>query len=212
VFSRVLTASISWPTSSSPRCSWQSRSLPPTFQPAGRQGSIRWLRCDRNRSSCLVAGRAPAFYSDFRFGVVQSFSFAIVVTANLKACTTSARCTELKSAKHESSSMALSPNRGQSQRCPSCAPCRHRRDKHAYGRAILKEVQRRLNRDVSAGAVYATLERLEVKGLASSRLAPGTALRGGRARRYFKPTGAGVRALNAAKSARIACGRDLPGR
>jgi PadR family transcriptional regulator PadR len=70
----------------------------------------------------------------------------------------------------------------------------------AYGRAILNEVGRRLNRDVSAGSVYATLERLEAKGLASSRLAPGTAIRGGRARRYFKPTGAGVRALNDAKS------------
>jgi PadR family transcriptional regulator PadR len=73
--------------------------------------------------------------------------------------------------------------------------------KDAYGRAILNEVQERLARDVSAGAVYATLERLEAKGLASSKLAPGTAIRGGRARRYFTPTGAGVRALNDAKSA-----------
>jgi DNA-binding PadR family transcriptional regulator len=72
--------------------------------------------------------------------------------------------------------------------------------KDAYGRAILNEVQRRLNRDVSAGAVYATLERLEEKGLLSSKLAPGTALRGGRARRYFAATGAGVRAVNDAKS------------
>jgi DNA-binding PadR family transcriptional regulator len=72
--------------------------------------------------------------------------------------------------------------------------------KDAYGRAILNEVQLRLNRDISAGAVYATLERLEAKGLASSKLAPGTAIRGGRARRYFVPTGAGVRALNQAKA------------
>ena len=71
----------------------------------------------------------------------------------------------------------------------------------AYGRAILNEVQTRLDRDVSAGAVYATLERLETKGLVSSTLAPGTAIRGGRARRYFAPTGAGVRALKDAKSA-----------
>lgn len=73
--------------------------------------------------------------------------------------------------------------------------------KDAYGRSILNEVQKRLDRDVSAGAVYATLERLEAKGLASSRLAPGTAIRGGRARRYFAPTSAGVRALKDAKSA-----------
>jgi DNA-binding PadR family transcriptional regulator len=73
--------------------------------------------------------------------------------------------------------------------------------KDAYGRAILNEIQARLNRDVSAGAVYATLERLENKGLVSSKLAPGTAIRGGRARRYFMPTGAGVRALKEAKAA-----------
>src|SRR5260370_41965114 len=72
--------------------------------------------------------------------------------------------------------------------------------KDAYGRAVLNEIQLRLNRDVSAGAVYATLERLEAKGLAASKLAPGTAIRGGRARRYFVSTGAGVRALNGAKS------------
>src|SRR5262245_44226224 len=76
-----------------------------------------------------------------------------------------------------------------------------RLNKDAYGRAILNEVQKRLARDVSAGAVYATLERLEAKGFASSRLAPGTASRGGRARRYFAPTAAGIRALNDAKSA-----------
>ena len=73
--------------------------------------------------------------------------------------------------------------------------------KDAYGRAILNEVHTRLARDVSAGAVYATLERLEAKELVSSTLAPGTAIRGGRARRYFALTGAGVRALNNAKSA-----------
>jgi PadR family transcriptional regulator PadR len=81
--------------------------------------------------------------------------------------------------------------------------------KDAYGRAILNDVQKRLSREVSAGAVYATLERLEAKGLASSRLAPGTALRGGRARRYFALTAAGVAALNEAKSASDVIWRGL---
>jgi PadR family transcriptional regulator PadR len=70
----------------------------------------------------------------------------------------------------------------------------------AYGRAVLNEVQRRLNRDVAAGAFNATLERLEGKRLVSSKLAPGTAVRAGRPRRYYAPTAAGVRALNEAKS------------
>jgi PadR family transcriptional regulator PadR len=79
----------------------------------------------------------------------------------------------------------------------------------AYGRAILNEIQARLERDISAGAVYATLERLEAKGLASSKLAPGTAVRGGRARRYFVPTAAGIRALNDAKATTDSLWRGL---
>jgi PadR family transcriptional regulator PadR len=73
--------------------------------------------------------------------------------------------------------------------------------KQAYGRAILKEVQHRLQRDVAAGAVYATLDRLEDKGLVSSVLEPGTPVRGGRPKRRYVIEIAGVRALNAAKEA-----------
>ena len=69
----------------------------------------------------------------------------------------------------------------------------------AYGRAILKAVQLRLERDVAAGAVHATLERLERKGLLSSRLGPGTPIRAGRARRYYRVRLPGIRALNDAR-------------
>jgi PadR family transcriptional regulator PadR len=96
---------------------------------------------------------------------------------------------------------------GQFEQVVLVALVRLRRD--AYGRAILNEVQKRLDRDVSAGAVYATLERLEAKGLVSSILAPGTAIRGGRARRYFAPTGSGVRALNRAKASTDMVWRDI---
>jgi DNA-binding PadR family transcriptional regulator len=71
----------------------------------------------------------------------------------------------------------------------------------AYGRAILKEVQDRLERDVAAGAVHATLERLQRKGLIASRLGAGTALRGGRARRFYRVQPGGVTALNEARAA-----------
>jgi PadR family transcriptional regulator len=71
----------------------------------------------------------------------------------------------------------------------------------AYGRAILKEVQGRLDRDVAAGAVHATLERLENKALLASRLGSGTPVRAGRARRYYRLLPAGVRALNDARAA-----------
>jgi PadR family transcriptional regulator len=69
----------------------------------------------------------------------------------------------------------------------------------AYGRAILKAVQSRLERDVAAGAVHATLERLERKRLLSSRLGPGTPVRAGRARRYYRVQPAGMRALDDAR-------------
>jgi len=71
----------------------------------------------------------------------------------------------------------------------------------AYGRAILREVRDRMKRDVAAGAVHATLDRLENKGLVSSRLEQGTAIRGGRARRFYRLRAAGVHALNDAREA-----------
>src|SRR5262245_66157016 len=79
----------------------------------------------------------------------------------------------------------------------------------AYGRAILKEVQSRLNRDVAAGAVHATLERLERKGLVASRLGSGTPVRAGRPRRYYRPQPAGIRALNDARETVDALGAGL---
>jgi DNA-binding PadR family transcriptional regulator len=73
--------------------------------------------------------------------------------------------------------------------------------KDAYGRAILREVQSRLERDVAAGAIYSTLDRLEQKALISSRLESADAARGGRARRYYLLEDAGLRALNESRAA-----------
>src|SRR5215470_18309715 len=71
----------------------------------------------------------------------------------------------------------------------------------AYGRGILREVQERLKRDVAAGAVHATLERLEGRGLIRSRLGLGTPIRDGRAKRFYRLEPLGVEALNDARSA-----------
>lgn len=70
----------------------------------------------------------------------------------------------------------------------------------AYGRSILHDVEERLERRLAPGAVHATLDRLEAKRLVDSRLAPGTLARGGRARRYYRITPAGVRSLNVARA------------
>ena len=74
-----------------------------------------------------------------------------------------------------------------------------RLDDGAYGRAILKEVERRLDRDVAAGAVQATLDRLERKGLVRSKVGSGTPIRDGRARRFYTVLSEGLRALNDAR-------------
>jgi PadR family transcriptional regulator PadR len=79
----------------------------------------------------------------------------------------------------------------------------------AYGRAILAEVQARLQREVTAGAIYATLDRLEAKGLTSSRLGNGTPQRGGRARRFYSIESAGLRALDQSRTATINIWRGI---
>jgi DNA-binding PadR family transcriptional regulator len=71
----------------------------------------------------------------------------------------------------------------------------------AYGMAVRRELEARAERDVSIGAVYATLDRLESKGLVRSRIGDPSADRGGRAKRCFIITGAGARALERSQQA-----------
>jgi PadR family transcriptional regulator PadR len=69
----------------------------------------------------------------------------------------------------------------------------------AYGAAIRREVSAAVGRNYSVGAVYTTLYRLEEKGLARSWAADPLPTRGGRSRRYFKPTARGLIACHAAR-------------
>jgi len=62
----------------------------------------------------------------------------------------------------------------------------------AYGVPISREIEKRSGREVAIGSVYAALERLEEKGLVTSRLGEPTAERGGRAKRYFRITDSGL--------------------
>jgi PadR family transcriptional regulator PadR len=61
----------------------------------------------------------------------------------------------------------------------------------AYGVSIQREIETRTARSVSLAAIYITLDRLEKKGYVSSCLGEKTALRGGRAKRYFRIQPAG---------------------
>jgi DNA-binding PadR family transcriptional regulator len=66
---------------------------------------------------------------------------------------------------------------------------------NAYGMTIRGEIEKRTGREVSIGAVYATLERLEAKDYVSSWTADPTAERGGRAKRFFRLEPAGAVAV-----------------
>lgn len=72
---------------------------------------------------------------------------------------------------------------------------------NAYGVSIRREISDRCDRDVSIGAVYTTLSRLEKKGFVSSKVGEPTAERGGRAKKYFGLTAPGEIALNRSLSA-----------
>ena len=63
----------------------------------------------------------------------------------------------------------------------------------AYGVTIARELEKQTGREIVIASVYATLERLEERGLVSSFLGDSTPERGGRAKRYFRITGAGLR-------------------
>lgn len=80
---------------------------------------------------------------------------------------------------------------------------------NAYGAKIRQTVAEATERDVSIGAVYATLDRLEHKGYLKSWQGEATPERGGRAKRYFRVEGAGVRALNDTAAARNRLAADL---
>jgi len=65
----------------------------------------------------------------------------------------------------------------------------------AYGVAILAELERQTGRAVSLATVHKTLARLESKGWIASRVGEPTAVRGGRAKRYYALTAPGHAAL-----------------
>ena len=71
-----------------------------------------------------------------------------------------------------------------------------RLDDRAYGVTVRQEIEFCTKREVSIGAVYATLDRLETKGYVKSRLGEPTPERGGRSKRFFQVTAKGVTAVS----------------
>ena len=75
----------------------------------------------------------------------------------------------------------------------------HRLGDDAYGVTVRQEIDERVGRSVSIGAVYATVNRLVEKGYLDSYGTEPEPVRGGRARRHFRVTPAGARALLASR-------------
>ena len=74
-------------------------------------------------------------------------------------------------------------------------------DDVAYGTNVMNELKQRVERKVSRGALYVTLDRLEEKGMLSSKLGDPNPRRGGRPKRFLTVTPAGVSALKKSRSA-----------
>jgi PadR family transcriptional regulator, regulatory protein PadR len=80
----------------------------------------------------------------------------------------------------------------------------------AYGAAISEEIETKFKRDVNLSAVHVTLYRLEDKGYIKSRMGGGTNERGGRRKRIFTITSAGLAILRTMKETRLELWKMVP--
>jgi PadR family transcriptional regulator, regulatory protein PadR len=80
----------------------------------------------------------------------------------------------------------------------------------AYGVPVAREIESPARRKVVLGAVYAALERLERNGLVASIIGEPTPERGGRAKRYYRVTQRGLRAVRDTRRALVALWSDVP--
>jgi PadR family transcriptional regulator PadR len=107
--------------------------------------------------------------------------------------------------------MAAAPTLGEFEQIVLLAILRL--DEKAYGVAIGAEITACTGREPAPGALYTTLDRLEDKGLITSRLGDPTPQRGGRAKRYFALNSSGLAAITRAQQSyrRLLEGCHLPG-
>lgn len=80
----------------------------------------------------------------------------------------------------------------------------------AYGVSIKKEIETRLQRKVSVGALQTALKRLEEKGMITAHEADPTPERRGRPKRYFQYTALGKKAIEETREARNQLYKDIP--
>jgi PadR family transcriptional regulator, regulatory protein PadR len=81
---------------------------------------------------------------------------------------------------------------------------------NAYGVAIKDEIEQRLDREVTIGALQITLRRLESKGFLTSKLGESNESRRGRPKLFFEITAYGKKALDYTKASRDELYNALP--
>jgi PadR family transcriptional regulator, regulatory protein PadR len=82
--------------------------------------------------------------------------------------------------------------------------------KEAYGVSIKKEIESRLARNVSMGALHTALVRLEDKGYIKSTNGEATEERAGRPKKYFQITALGKKAMAYSKETREQLWKAIP--
>jgi PadR family transcriptional regulator, regulatory protein PadR len=80
----------------------------------------------------------------------------------------------------------------------------------AYGVAIMDEIENRLQRKVSLGALQTVLRRMEEKGYLSSEFGDATNVRGGKRKRFFMVTNFGKKMLEEVKEQRNILWKAVP--
>lgn len=80
----------------------------------------------------------------------------------------------------------------------------------AYGVSIKMEIEKKLSRKVSVGALQTALKRLEDKGYLRSHEGEGTQERAGRPKRYFVITALGKKAIQNTRETREKLWRAIP--
>jgi len=87
-----------------------------------------------------------------------------------------------------------------------------RNPRDAYGATLQERIEETTGRDVSIGALYTTLDRLERKGMVSSWWGEPTAERGGRRKRYYRIEASGEDAVERTEAihSRFCGGLPLP--
>ena len=83
-------------------------------------------------------------------------------------------------------------------------------DGEAYGISIVEEIETRVERNVSLGAIQTVLKRLEDKKMVRSLFGEATKIRGGKRKRYYTITAEGKRVLKNTKDQRLSLWNAIP--